>query len=75
MICENCANCCNCECVPYDVECDKNFISKEKKEGQLKMVKVLAVINNSCCWTIMSKAELEKLEQSGKVGVLATMEL
>jgi hypothetical protein len=39
------------------------------------MVKVLAVINNSCCWIIMSEAELEKLEQSGKVGILATMEL
>lgn len=39
------------------------------------MVEVLAVINNSCCWTIMSKAELEKLEQSDKVGILAIMEL
>lgn len=39
------------------------------------MVEVLVVINNSCCWKIMNKAELEKLEQSGKVGILATMEL
>ena len=28
IICEKCANFSNCECVPYDVECDNNF--KEK---------------------------------------------
>lgn len=34
MICEKCSRC-NCECVPYDVECDKNF--KEKKTiGEIK---------------------------------------
>jgi hypothetical protein len=30
IICEKCANFSNCECVPYDVECDENF--KEKVE-------------------------------------------
>jgi hypothetical protein len=29
LICEKCANFGNdCECVPYDVECDENFVEK-----------------------------------------------
>ena len=39
------------------------------------MVQVLIAYKNSHYWIIMNKAELEKLEQSGKVGILATMEL
>lgn len=31
IICESCQHRCDCECVPYSVECDENYKEKEKK--------------------------------------------
>lgn len=31
IICNRCAKCCDCDCVPYSTKCDENFIEKIKE--------------------------------------------